>query len=421
MRLNRFLAAAGQGSRRSCEELILSGQVTINGVTCTSLATKVAPNDVVKVRNKVMHVARHVTLLLHKPAGFLCTASDTHDRRTIFDLLPKNFPRVFHVGRLDMESEGLLIVTNDGDLALQLTHPRYKVDKEYEVVLDQPFDFTLADKMVRGISTPEGHARAASVHRLGSNKAKVVLRQGLKRQIRLMFYALGYEVVKLTRTRIGPVKIQGMPPGSWRELTQREIESLLASRSEEAPAPRPAKQARPFREKNHPAATPRPSGSARPPKRSRAGAEDEEQPVWSGEWEGDWEKEWATFESSESFEAPQPRRPARGSSSHPGEARPQRREQREYSPRGRTGKAPDRQGRDRGQREPTARGGYSSREPREPREARDLKGPRSSGPGSSSSRKQAPGFSKDSRPKGERKGKPTSRGSRSPQRERRFR
>jgi len=236
MRLNRFLAAAGLGSRRSCEELIRTGQVSINGVLCESLATTVEPSDVVKLGNRVLRTAAPVTLLLNKPPGFLCTAADTHERQTVFDLLPPNFTRLFHVGRLDRDSEGLLILTNDGSLALKLTHPRYKVDKEYEVVLDHFFDFELASKLLHGMNLEDGWAKAESVFKLGNNKLKVVLRQGMKRQIRLMFFALGYEVKRLVRTRIGPVEIQNMPSGSWRVLTQKEIDSLLAEGAKAAAA-----------------------------------------------------------------------------------------------------------------------------------------------------------------------------------------
>ncbi len=240
MRINRFLASAGLGSRRSCEELILTSQVTINGVLCENLASNVEPTDVVKVGNRVVSTAAPMTIVINKPPGYICTASDTDDRRTIFDLLPANFPRLFHVGRLDLESEGLLILTNDGDLSLKLTHPRYKVAKEYEVVLDHSFDFELVPKMLHGMSLEEGWAKAEAVYKLAPNKAKVVLRQGLKRQIRKMFYALGYEVNKLTRTRIGPLALGSMEPGSWRAVTQAEIDELLEEgrkHAEEQPEP----------------------------------------------------------------------------------------------------------------------------------------------------------------------------------------
>ena len=246
MRLNQFLASAGLGSRRSCEELIRTGQVKVNGAVCANLATTVQPTDIVKVGSRVLHSAAPVTVLLHKPPGFLCSASDPHARRTIFDLLPPNYPRLFHVGRLDRESEGLILLTNDGTLSLKLTHPRYKVEKEYEVVLNKAFDFELVSKLLHGMSLEEGWAKAESVHRLAANKLKVILRQGMKRQIRLMFYELGYEVVKLVRVRIGPIEIGTMPPGSWRVLPQKEIDALLAAgaqsaQSEETPrAPRRA-------------------------------------------------------------------------------------------------------------------------------------------------------------------------------------
>ncbi|XHR29433.1 MAG: pseudouridine synthase [Chthoniobacteraceae bacterium] len=227
MRINRFLASAGLGSRRSCEELILTGQVTINGVACESLATTVEPTDVVKIGNRVLRTSTPMTIVINKPPGFLCTASDTHARQTVFDLLPPNTPRLFHVGRLDMESEGLLMLTNDGDLSLKLTHPRYKVAKEYEVVLNHPFDVELVPKLLHGMSLEEGWAKAEAVYKLAPNKVKVVLRQGLKRQIRNMFYAVGYEVIKLVRTRIGPLTLGDMPPGAFRAVTHAEIDALL--------------------------------------------------------------------------------------------------------------------------------------------------------------------------------------------------
>src|SRR5215210_2657895 len=229
MRLNRFLAAAGLGSRRSCEELIRSGQVTINGHVCMNLATEVREEDFVKLGSRRVQPEKRLYVLLHKPRGYLCTAADTHERRTIFDLLPHNWPRVFHVGRLDKESEGLLILTNDGDLSLHLTHPRYKIEKEYEVILDRPFDFATDNaKLLHGMQIEGGWAKADAVRRLASPLSlSVTLRQGLKRQIRLMFDAIGYGVKRLVRTRIGPLRIDELRPGEWRLLTSREVETLL--------------------------------------------------------------------------------------------------------------------------------------------------------------------------------------------------
>ena len=149
MRLNRFLAAAGVGSRRKCDELIAAGRVTINGRVCTDFSAQPAERDHVKIDGKLVHPEQRMTIALHKPAGFVSTRNDPHARDTIFDLLPRKFPRLFNVGRLDTQSEGLLLLTNDGDLAQQLTHPRFKIEKEYEVMLDRPWNPEHAQKLMR--------------------------------------------------------------------------------------------------------------------------------------------------------------------------------------------------------------------------------------------------------------------------------
>jgi len=226
MRLNRYLAAAGFGSRRACEQFIAAGKVSINGHFIRDLATNVVEGDDVRVSGRKALPARHAYLAVHKPPGFVCTRSDEKGRRTIFNLVPEHFGRLFHVGRLDKESEGLLLLTNDGDLAQKLTHPSHEIDKEYEVVLDKPFDATVTPKFLKGFMIEGGRARMESVHQISPYVVKVILRQGLKRQIRLMFYRLGWEVKRLKRVRIGPVELRGLKPAYWRQLTAGEVAKL---------------------------------------------------------------------------------------------------------------------------------------------------------------------------------------------------
>jgi 23S rRNA pseudouridine2605 synthase len=230
MRLNRFLAAAGLGSRRSVEELIRTGRVKINGRVTTELATKVRSEDSVKVGSRVLKSEPALTALLYKPRGVVCTAKDERGREIIFDLLPKNWPRVFHVGRLDRESEGLMLVTNEGDLALALTHPRFKIEKEYEVRLDRPFDPAHRDKLLRGFSIPGGRGKVERVEIASPQLLRLTLLQGIKRQIRLMLYELGYEVENLCRIRIGNLRIGRMRPAEWRLLTARELSDLQVAK-----------------------------------------------------------------------------------------------------------------------------------------------------------------------------------------------
>jgi 23S rRNA pseudouridine2605 synthase len=226
MRLNRFLAAAGLGSRRHCDELIAAGRVTINGKTCTDFSAEPNPRDHVKVNGKLVHVAPPLTIMLHKPAGFVSTRRDPRARDTIFDLLPAKFSRLFNIGRLDAQTEGLLLLTNEGDLAQRLTHPRYEIEKEYEVILDRPWDPRLTSKLVRGIFLDGQRAQIAQLHSISPVHLRVVLAQGINRQIRRMFEAVGYSVKRLVRIRIGPVRIGDLPRGHWRALRKRELESF---------------------------------------------------------------------------------------------------------------------------------------------------------------------------------------------------
>ena len=236
MRLNRFLAAAGIGSRRKCDELIAAGRVTINGRVCTDFSAQPSERDHVKVNGKLIHRERTMTIALNKPAGFVSTRSDPRARDTIFDLLPPKFPRLFNVGRLDTQSEGLLLLTNDGDLAQRLTHPRFKIEKEYEVTLDRQWNAEHAPKLLRGVFLGGQRAQISRLHPISATRLRVILRQGINQQIRRMFYLIGYEVKRLVRIRIGNLRLGDLPRGQWRLLSKSELESL--SRNQYKPGPR---------------------------------------------------------------------------------------------------------------------------------------------------------------------------------------
>jgi 23S rRNA pseudouridine2605 synthase len=230
VRLNQFLARAGFGSRRACEDLIRDGAVTINGHRLRELAVRVAPEDRVLVHNKPVKLPLPLVAMLHKPAGYLCTSSESTKERTIYDLLPAHWPRVVYVGRLDKESEGLLIVTNEGELTQRLTHPSAKLRKTYIVTLDREFDFASAPKMKKGFPIEEGFARMDDLFRVGPRTLKVVLTQGLKRQIREMFFRTGYEVKRLVRVQIGGLALGDLPAGQHRVLTQQEVALYFPAR-----------------------------------------------------------------------------------------------------------------------------------------------------------------------------------------------
>src|SRR5246500_3325998 len=226
MRLNRYLAQSGVASRRAVEEVILASRVTINGAVCTELSRQVAPTDSVKVDGKLVRPAESIYVLLNKPVDYVTTRSDDRARPTIYQLLPKNLHQLAHVGRLDIDSEGLLILTNDGDLTLRLTHPRYKMPKEYLVTLDREFEMADVSKVKKGVYLSEGRARFDALTKLNSRQVRVILTQGLTRQVRRVFAAVGYKVRKLRRTKIGPLSDTILKPGEYRLLRPAEVAKL---------------------------------------------------------------------------------------------------------------------------------------------------------------------------------------------------
>jgi len=227
VRLNRYLSQCGVASRRGAEEIILGGRVSINGHIIKELATQVQPEDRVVVDGSPVRTESPVVLALNKPKGYLCSRGDTHERMTIYDLLPLKYQNLHHVGRLDKESDGLILLTNRGDLSHRIIHPSQGAEKEYEVVVDQPLNAEVMAKLVKGMMTEEGFARAERAWVDTAYRAHIVLKMGLKRQIRMMLYYLGYEVTRLTRIRIGWMKLHGLAKGAYKELTPTEIERFF--------------------------------------------------------------------------------------------------------------------------------------------------------------------------------------------------
>jgi 23S rRNA pseudouridine2605 synthase len=224
VRLNAFIARAGVASRRKADELIKTGRVTVNGEP-GQLNTFVGADDDVRLDGKPLTKQRLAYVLLNKPAGVVTTARDPQGRRTVVDLV-EVAARVVPVGRLDAETTGALLLTNDGELAHRLAHPRYEVDKVYEVECwKQPTDDELA-RLRAGVELEDGVTRPAHVRRISGAQIELVLHEGRNRQVRRMLEAVGHRVKELHRSRYGPLTLGGLEPGAWRELEASEVERL---------------------------------------------------------------------------------------------------------------------------------------------------------------------------------------------------
>lgn len=234
-RLNRYLAACGIDSRRKCDDLIQNGLVYVNGYVCKDLSQKVTTDDFVKIDGKRVLPKELKTVIFNKPRGCVCTKNDELERETIYEFLPPTLRHLNHVGRLDQDSEGLLILTNDGDLAQQLSHPSQKVEKEYLVTTNQAYDNDVLDTFLRGVFIGKGmpRAKAKAVRRLSPRRMLITLETGMKRQIRLMCKALHLNVTRLVRVRIGMIIDTGLEPGRWAELSPEDIEMLQTNPKEQ--------------------------------------------------------------------------------------------------------------------------------------------------------------------------------------------
>lgn len=232
IRLQKFLAEAGVASRRRCEQLIEGGKVSVNGQPVRVLGTKIDPeHDCVSVAGQPVAVERKVYIALNKPAGVLCTNRDTHNRKRAIDLLPRSLPRLYTVGRLDKDTEGLLLLTNDGTFSLRLTHPRYKMSKTYLVEVEGELKNAEIGRLLKGVHSEGEVLRAEKVFPVrtqhNATELRVVLREGKKRQIRRMMATIGHPVKRLVRLAVGPIELGNLAISQWRYLTHEEIRKLM--------------------------------------------------------------------------------------------------------------------------------------------------------------------------------------------------
>jgi 23S rRNA pseudouridine2605 synthase len=227
VRLNAYLARAGVASRRGADELIKAGRVLVNGEP-GQLNTFVEAGDTVELDGKPLAPQRLAYLLLHKPAGVVTTVHDPHGRPTVVELVPRE-PRVVPVGRLDADTTGALLLTNDGELAHRLAHPRYEVEKLYEAEVDGTPDAAALRRLEQGVELDDGPTAPARARRLGPHRVELAIHEGRKHQVKRMLEAVGHPVRRLHRSRYAGLDLGGLEPGSWRELTQDEVETLRAA------------------------------------------------------------------------------------------------------------------------------------------------------------------------------------------------
>jgi len=270
IRLQKVMADRGVASRRRAEELISEGRVRVDGEVITTLGTRVAPDARIDVDGRAVAApARHRYVLLNKPVGVVSTARDERGRRTVVDHVGAR-ERLYPVGRLDTDSEGLLLLTNDGVWAERVLHPRYGHEREYDVAVEGDLTDDAVARLQRGIPLEEGVARAVRIsvrsRSRGRSRMSMVLLTGWKRQVRRMLFAVGLKVTRLARVRMGPLELGRLRPGEFRDLTTREIEALASAdtttKLAERDAPRVTRRAGSLRG--------RAEGRGRPPIRSES-------------------------------------------------------------------------------------------------------------------------------------------------------
>jgi len=238
MKIQKFIAHCGYCSRRKAEEFVAAEKVLVNGQVATIGLVIDPEKDSVQINGKVLSLLTedHVYFLVNKPVGHVSTTSDELGRKTIISLLPKNSPRVYPVGRLDVESQGLLLLTNDGDLAYELTHPKFEHPKIYEVLVEGDPSEKALEHLRRGVRLKEGYTSPAEVELLeydapkGTTWLQITIHEGRNRQVRRMMERVGYEVQQLVRTQLGPFNLDMLEDAKVKQLSSQEVQELLANR-----------------------------------------------------------------------------------------------------------------------------------------------------------------------------------------------
>ena len=228
-RINKYLSLCGIASRRKCEKYIKDGQVSVNGETVTDFSTYIGPLDTVKLNGEIVEPEEKTYIVFNKPAGVITTLEDTHDRKIVADFFEEE-PFVKPVGRLDKDSTGVLLLTNHGELLHKLTHPSYEIPKKYVVKVDGNVPRTIGHDFASGVELEDGEIGRGRVIKTTQKKGRsivtIILREGKNREIRRMFSALGYKVIKLDRISFATITYKNLKRGEWRYLSEREIKLL---------------------------------------------------------------------------------------------------------------------------------------------------------------------------------------------------